>query len=523
MWSEDDIRRLSANAGLTRRLVLGAGAAGVLAAGLPFPAADAATTAPRKGGRLLVGCAGGGAKDTIDAHNPVSFPDIARCFALYEPLAIRNADYAFEMVLAESITANSTADVWTVRLKPGITFHDGKTLTADDAIFSIQRIINPKAPGAGAAGLSNVDPQGFKKLDARTFSIRLKVPFATFDTQLGQYGNSIVPVGYDPRKPVGTGPFRFGSFHPGDRSVFPANRNYWQHGLPYMDELVIIDFPDDTARINALMGGQVHAIDNVPFTQARPLGMAPGLKTLVAKTGAWLPFTMRVDLAPFNDVRVRQAMRLVVDRPQMIAQALAGEGVVANDMYSPFDPAYASDLPQRHQDLDQAKSLLKAAGHAGLQVELVTSDVAAGIVEAAQVLAEQAKGAGIGIKVRKVDSGVFYGSQYLKWPFAQDFWFTRDYLSQVANCALPNSPYNETHWNSPKFQALIAEARKTLDTKKRYAILHDAQKMEYESGGYIIWSFRNQIDAYSAKIAGFVPAKTGTPLGNYGFAKVHLV
>ena len=470
-----------------------------------------------------MGCAGGGAKDRIDAHIPISYPDIARVFALYEPLAMRSADYKFELVLAEEFSPNRTVDLWTVRLKPGIEFHNGKTLTADDAIFSIRRIINPKNPGAGAAGLSDIDPQGLRKLDERTFEIRLKSPFATFDTELGGYANGIVPVGYDPKKPVGTGPFRFGSFTPGERSIFPAHKNYWRHGLPHVDELVIIDFPDDTARINALLGGQVHAIDNVPFAQGRVMGVTPGVKPLVAKTGAWLPFTMRVDQAPFDDVRVRQAMRLVVDRPQMVLQALAGEGSIANDLYSPFDPCYAADLPQRHQDYAQAKSLLKAAGREGLEVELVTADVAAGLVEAAQVFAEQARGAGIRVKIRKVDSGVFYGSDYLKWTFAQDFWFTRDYLAQVSTCAMPGSPYNETHWSDPKFQALIGEARRTLDHNKRCAILHDAQKMEYDTGGYIIWGFRNQIDAYSAKTTGWVPAKTGTPLGNYGFAPVHFV
>jgi peptide/nickel transport system substrate-binding protein len=476
---------------------------------------------PKKGGRLLVGCAGGGAKDKIDPHLPVSFPDIARVFALYEPLAARDANYEFKMVLAEEISANPTADLWTIRLKQGIEFHNGKTVTADDAIASIQRIIDPKNPKSGAAALSDIDPQGFTKLDDRTFSIKLKVPFAEFDNQIGQYGSGIVPVDFDPAKPVGTGPFKFGSFTPGDRSVFPAHKNYWRAGMPYVDELVIIDFPDDTARINALLGGQVHAIDNIPFSQTRVLDVTPGVKTLSAKTGAWLPFTMRVDEKPFDDVRVRQALRLIVDREQMIKQALSGQGSVANDMYSPFDPAYAKDLPQRHQDLDQAKSLLKAAGHSDLEVELVTASVGAGIVEAAQVLAEQARGAGVKINVRKVDSGVFYGQDYLKWPFAQDFWFTRDYLPQVANCALPSSPFNETHFNDAKFQDLIAEARKTLDKAKRYELLQAAQKIEYETGGYIIWGFRDQVDAYSTKIAGLVPSKTGTPLGNYGFAGIH--
>jgi peptide/nickel transport system substrate-binding protein len=413
--------------------------------------------------------------------------------------------------------------VWTIRLKQGVEFHNGKTLSADDAIFSIQRIIDPDNPKVGAAGLTDIDPQGFKKIDERTFLIRLNQPFAVFDEQLGQYFNGIVPVDYDPNNPVGTGPFRFGSFTPGGQSRFPANPNYWVEGEPHVDELVIIDFPDDTARVNALLSGQVQAIDNLPLGQLRVVEANPELKALVANTGAWLPFTMRVDHPPFDDVRVRQALRLIVDRQQMIDQALAGHGWVGNDLYSPFDPCYASDLPQREQDLEKAKALLKEAGHENLVVELVTSPVAAGVVEAAQVFAEQAKGAGVTVNLRKVDTGVFYGDDYLKWPFAQDFWFTRDYIPQVAQGTLPTAPYNETHWADPTFIKLIDKARGTLDANKRCELLHQAQQIEYESGGYIVWGFRNQVDAYSAKIDGFMPAKTGTPLGNYSFGKVYFV
>ena len=513
-------------ASLTRREVLHralAGAAlvgaGGLARVLPASAATIAA-APKKGGMLRVGVAGGGAKDKLDAHTSVSYPDIARVFALYEPLATRNAAYEIEMTLAEEISPNSAGDEWTVRLKPGIEFHNGKTVTADDAIFSLQRIMDPKDPKVGAPGFADVDPAGFKKLDSRTFAIRLKRSYAVFDDQLAQYYNGIVPVDYDPKNPVGTGPFKYATFTPGERSTFPANNKYWRSGEPYVESVAIIDFPDDTARVNALLSGQVDAIDNVPLGQIRVIQGNPALKALIAETGGWLPFTMRVDQAPFDDVRVRQAMRLIADRPQLIEQSLAGQGRIANDLYSPFDPCYAADLPQRHQDLDQAKSLLKAAGHSDLTVELVTAPVAAGLVEAAQVFAEQAKSAGVTVNVKKVDSGVFYGDNYLKWTFAQDFWFTRNYLPQVAQGSLPTAAYNETHWSDPKFISLIDEARGTVDKVKRCAILHEAQKMEYDSGGHIIWGFKNQVDAHSAKVTGFQPARTGTPLGNYAFGAV---
>jgi peptide/nickel transport system substrate-binding protein len=493
-------------------------------------AANTGTGAPapvklRAGGALRIGSTGGGAKDTIDAHLPTTDPDIMRQWNLYESLAVRTPDFSeLEMLIAESIEpAGSKPDAWTVRLKDGIEFHNGKTVGADDVIFSLKRITDPKDPKVGNSSISYIDRDNLKKIDERTVRIPLKLTNAAFADDLGQYFNAIVPTDYDPKKPVGTGPFKYQSFSPGQRSVFVKNPNYWQTGRPYADQLTIIDFPDDTARTNALLGGQVEAINNVPGAQLASIRGNPNLKVLSSPTGAWQPFTMRIDAAPFNDVKVRQAMRLIVDRDQMVQQVLSGQGSVANDLYARYDPMYAKDLPQRKQDLEQAKSLLKQAGKEGLSVELVTSPVFIGIVEAAQVFAEQAKGAGVKVKVRKVDTGTFYGDNYLKWPFAQDFWASRVYLAQVAQGDLPNSPFNETHWGKGKFASLINQARGTVDEAKRKEILHEAQQMQYDQGGYIIPYFSNIIDAYSAKVGGFVPAKSGFPFGNYWLKNVGFV
>jgi peptide/nickel transport system substrate-binding protein len=428
------------------------------------------------------------------------------------------------MLLAESIEPDgSKPDSWTVRLKPDVEFHNGKTVTADDVIFSLQRITDPKDPKVGNSSISYIDRKNLKKLDERTVRIPLSLTNSAFPDDLGQYFNAIVPTDYDPKKPVGTGPFKFQSFSPGQRSVFVKNPNYWEKGKPYADQLIIIDFPDDTARTNALLGGQIEATDNLPAAQVRQVVGNPSFKVLNSPTGSWQPFTMRIDAAPFDDVKVRQAFRLIVDRKQMVQQVLSGFGTVANDLYARYDPVYAKDLPQRNQDLEQAKSLLKQAGKSNLTVELVTAPVFQGIVEAAQVFAEQAKGAGVTVKVRKVDTGTFYGDNYLKWPFAQDFWASRVYLAQVAQGDLPNSPFNETHWGKGEFQSLINQARAETDATKRADILHQAQQMQYEQGGYIIPYFSNIIDAYSAKVSGFQPAKSGFPFGNYWLKNVGFV
>jgi peptide/nickel transport system substrate-binding protein len=150
----------------------------------------------------------------------------------------------------------------------------------------------------------------------------------------------------------------------------------------------------------------------------------------------------------------------------------------------------------------------------------VTASVAAGLVEAAQVFANQAKAAGVTVNVRKVDAGEFYGDNYLKWDFAQDFWFTRNFLPQTAQGSLPDAPYNETHWNDPTFISLVKKARATVDEAERDRLIKQAQKIEYDQGGYIIWAFPNQVDAYRAKVNGFTSDKTGIPLSAYGFRKV---
>jgi peptide/nickel transport system substrate-binding protein len=507
------------------------GAGGILAAcgseTVDVPTGDFGATSlkgVRDGGTLRIGVSGGGADDSIDAHVLATVPDISRAFQLYEPLAGRDTASEFELVLAESIEPEKKgAETWTIRLRDGITFHNGKPVTADDVLFSLGRIIDPKDPKTGAASISYIDLKRSRKLDDRTVRLQLKFPNVGFPDDLGQYFNSIVPTDYDPDKPVGTGPFMFDSFVPGERSVFKKNPDYWREGLPRVEEVVIIDFPEDTPRVNALLSGEVDAITDLPSGQISQVKSNDQFKVLISETGGWQPFTMRVDEEPFKDVRVRQAMRLLVDREQMIEQVLSGQGRVANDLYSPYDPAFNSDLPQRRQDLDQAKSLLKQAGQSDLTVELVTSPVVQGIVEAAQVLAEQAKGAGVTIDVRKVDPGTFYGDNYLQWAFAQDFWVTRSYLSQVAQGSLPDSPFNETHWADPEFLDLISRARAELDNAKRTDLLKQAQAIEHERGGLIVWAFNNQLDAYSTTVGGFHPAKSGFPLTNYGFGRVGFV
>ncbi len=471
------------------------------------------------GGVLVHGATGGSSKDTLDAHSPVTNPDIARTMNLYEPLLIWDNQYKIAPALAESVTPSDDAMTWTVKLRQGVTFHNGKDVTPEDVLFSIKRVADPKAPtSAGVALAPIIDLNQTKKVDASTIEIKLKSPYAVLDYLLAEYTFGIVPTDYDPKNPVGTAAFKYKSFSPGKNSVFVKYNDYWGDKA-HVDELHIQDFADPSAQVNALQAGQVQTIDNLPYNLIDTV-KGQGGQLVEAESGAWVPITMRVDAKPFSDVRVRQAMRLIVDRQQMVDNALSGKGRLGNDLYAPFDPAYAKDLPQREQDIEQAKSLLKQAGQEGLQVQLFTGDDIGSVAPASAALfAEQAKKAGVEVKV--VKKTPFYGDDYLSYPFAQDFWNTRNYLPQVAVGSLKGGTYNETHFDNPKFAGLIASAQKEIDEDKRNGLLQQAQEIEFNEGGYIIWGFRTQVDAVAQKVQG-LKSSVYQPLGAYNFKTVSL-
>jgi len=470
-----------------------------------------------KGGNFRLGVTGGGSKDIIDGQHIVTKPDQARLVATFESLLTYDAEYRLTNDgLAEEVTAEA-ADKWIIRLREGVEFHDGKTVGADDVIYSLLRIIDPDEGLFGKSGLASIDPANLKKLDERTVEVNLLRADSTIPDQLAQYYNGIVPVEYTRAGAQnGTGPYKVDSFTPGEQSVHVRNDNYWRPEPPPFDQVTVIDFPDPSAQVNALLSGQVEAITDIPFAQIEVAKAQGNLAILESEGGGWLPLCMAIDLEPFNDVRVRQAMRLIVDRQQFVDQVLSGHGRIANDLYGPFDVSYNSTLPQRAQDLEGAMALLKEAGKEGLVVDLHTTDGAAGMVDLAKVFAEQAKGAGVTVNV-KIDPN-YYGDQYLKLPFSVDFWGTRTYLAQVAAGSLPDSPFNETHWppSDSNFIELYEQALAEVDTAKRTAIIHQMQELEHEQGGYIIPFFNNLVDAYSTTIQGFQTSRATLNLDSYG-------
>ena len=503
-----------------------AGAGGLLAACSSSGTTTKTTTAsaaPKRGGNLKVGLSGSDGADTLDPHNQVTYLDGARALALYESLAQLNNAGQMEYVLAESITPNSASE-WIIKLRPGITFHSGKPLTAQDVIYTFRRIKtgNAGGPFPGGSSLGPMDLNGLKALDSLTVKVPFTLPYASFYDQLSYwYFQEILPDGFNPAakgaKPNGTGPFMYQSFTPEQQSVFVRNPHYWKSGQPYVDTLTIIDFPDTTSLQDALSTGVIDAAGGFDGPQLAALSTQSGVKTLASHTGAITPFTMRVDKPPFNDVRVRQALRLLVNRPQLVDSALDGYGVVASDVFSPYDPDFDSSL-HREQDIPRAKALLKAAGQENLTVQLVTSAIATGTVAMATVLAEQAKAAGVTITLKNLPSSSFFTpAYYLVSDFSQDYYGYSPYLAQVAQSMLPASPFNETHTKSTTLFNYYNEANKTLNTSVRKQIEYDMQLYDFNYGGYIIPAYIDSLDAYSTKLTGYSAAAAGQPLSNFDF------
>ncbi|MEI7743697.1 MAG: ABC transporter substrate-binding protein [Chloroflexota bacterium] len=533
-------RALISSTPVTRRQMLQASVASVVAVGAggflaacggstsPTPAASSggggtATTAPsaapsdagapKKGGTLRFGAQGGAASDSLDAHNPITNTDYARVAQLYDQLVRFGDDGVPEFVLADSIEPNADATEWTIRVKKGVVTHDGKPFGAKDVLFSFKRIMDNKFPGAGT--LLGVNIAGSKVIDDLTMTLKFDAPFSILKDALGLVYYYMVPEGYDPANPIGTGPFKLKSFTAGVESQVVRNDSYWMPGMPYLDGIITTNVADETAQVNGLQSGQ---FDCVNYLTAASIAALQGAYTVtIAETGSWGPITMRVDTAPFDDVRVRQALRLVVDRPQMLKQVFGGNGSIGNDVFGTLDPLFTAPGPQRAQDIEQAKALLKEAGKENLTLELVTTPSAPGMVQVAEVFATQAKAAGITVNITNQTPTDYFAQSYLKVAFSQDYWPYQPYLVTVSQGTLGTAPFNATHQNDPDYDAMFKKALATPDDAGREAIIAEMLKFDFEKGGNIIPYHFPVIDATVKTLNGVTASATGQALGAFNF------
>jgi len=521
---------LAAGAGLLGAAALGAcgvsndgaGSGAADSAGTSVAGGTAAAGKPKKGGVLRIGSLGGD-KDSIDPTYSSTDIDQQRGQNLYDSLTQLSGElpYHFDEGLAESIELGAGAMSATVRLREGVEFHHGKTLASDDLIFTIQRILDPDRPGRAAKALAAVDPANIETIDDRTVKFNFKTPDSMFPKRFGSASASILPIDFDPENPVGTGPFKYDSFTAGSRSVFKRYENYWRDDGPYVDELQIISFSDDTSRTSALLAGQVDALDGIDPALLNQIG--DGFQQLITKSGFYQPITMRVDLPPFNDVRVRQAFRLMVDRPAMVEQAYSGFAEVANDVPNPADPGFPSDLPQREQDIDQAKSLLKQAGVEGMTVTLTTAPENGNLVNSAEVFAQHAKAAGVTINIDNLTPSA-YDAKFTEWPLTNGYWAAGIIGTTYASRFIKGAGANDSHWDDPEGLALYNQMLGMTDQGKQDELANELLTRFYDMGPDVVHTYKNNVDAYSSKLTGFEPfSSNGWSLGAWRYRLVSFV
>jgi peptide/nickel transport system substrate-binding protein len=490
------------------------------AAGTTAPGASATAGEPRRGGRLRAGISNGGPSDTLDPVKAASFADLMRIAALHAGLTRVGADLTPELELAESIESTPDATIWTIRLRPGITFHDGSPVTLDDVIFTFQRVMD--AQNVGRSAMDVVDIASLRKLDERTLEVPLSAPRGTWMGDVSQV--QIVKAGSTDESfltgAIGAGPFKHVSFTPGQSSLFARHDGWYEDGKPYLDEIELTTISDPTARVNALLSDQVDAVES-GYTQAREHADDSSIVVSVSPSGQWLPITMACDTPPFDDVRVRQAMRLIVDRQAMLDTAQFGFGEIGNDLWGRGLPDYNDELPQRAQDLDQARALLKEAGMEGLTVTMDSSAVVPGMLESATLFAEQASGAGVTVEINNVPPGDFFGARYLQYTFSQSSWVAGTVLGLMDASVGPNAVYNETHFHDAELDDLIGQAQATVQDATRRDLLFECQRILHERGGYVIWGLAPYVDALSPKVQGIVSTPT-LPLGGGNFRDVWL-
>lgn len=520
--------------GISRRGLIGAGLVGLGAMGFggglfgqPAQAATALSNGPEtggtpvRGGTLRVGVITAGAAETIDPMVALNIPDFMRILNLYDLMFKQEAFGEASPGLIESAEPNADATVWTLRARKGVVWHDGKDLTAEDILWTIQHSWGSEANYSNAVLAKIVNFAGAKKVGPLDVELPLHIAIADFPTIACGVNCVVVREGAAiGAKTVGTGPFVLDSFKAGSRSVFKANKSYWQEGKPYVDELLIdSSFSNEATRMNALLAGQLDIVPGVPPTLAQA-NAASGRIVIGNQPGpGWIGTLFRVDQEPFKDVRVRKALKLIPDRQVYVNAVFGGFASLGNDLGGVTNKYYAADLANPH-DPDQAKSLLKAAGHEDLRLVLETSAVAPGMNETATIYAQQAKAAGVEIELKVVDPAVFYapGQGMFERPYSVTYFGQgmNSLANFYASALMKGGVYNESHWGSPEDDALLFAALGEKDPAKAADKWHAVQQKQLDEGPYVIPANFNWVDGYSPKVRG-VQTTSANNCDNYVF------
>ncbi|MBU2992274.1 ABC transporter substrate-binding protein [Octadecabacter sp. 1_MG-2023] len=490
--------------GISRRGLLQTGvAAGVLAAtGLPL-------RAQTRGGKLTAGLGGANTSDSWDARTHSDIFMIAAAHGtVFDCLTEVAADGSLVGELAESWEASADAKTWTFNLRQGVTFHNGKSFGADDVIESLQMHLGEESKSAAKPIVEAITEM--TKVTDHQVQFVLASGNADFPYLMSDYHICMYPAGQIEEaiaQGIGTGLYQVTSFDPGVRMTASRYADHYKgDDAGFFDEVEYIAINDNTARMNALMTGQVDTINRIDFKTEALLKANPALRIQEVTGNQHYSFPMLTNSAPYNDANVRKAIKYGVNRQELVDKILLGHGAVGND--TPIGPAnqyYNTEMEQLEYDPDQAKYYLQQAGMDSLDIELSASNAAfEGAVDAAQLMQASAAGGGININVVQEPSDGYWSNVWLNKPFCACYWSGRATEDWMFSTAYETGvPWNDSQWDgddSARFQELLLSARAELDSDTRRAQYFEMQQILRDEGGVLIPMFANYVQAVNNRI-----------------------
>ena len=519
MVSPDESQRImnSLNRGATRRDILSMLTACGMQAGLAGGIAVLANTAhaqtPRKGGRIKVASQSSGVNDTLDPARQSSHIDYCRGFMFYNGLTVLDGSLNPQPQLAEEFSTKD-AQTWVFKLRKGVSFHNGKPLTPADVVFSMMRHKDPATASRAKVLADQIESVTATGPNEVTF--RLTSPNADLPVILGTYHFHIVPEGTtDFSAGIGTGPFKVKEFKPGDRSIAVRNDNYWKPNRPYLDEIELVGISDESARVNALLAGQLDLVVAVsPRSVDRVIGS--GTHTIFeTKATSYTNLIMRRDTGPGSNPDFVLAMKHLFNREQLLKSIQLGRGVVANDQpIASNNRFFFKGLPQRAYDPEKAKWHLQRANLGSAPIPVVASPAATNSVETALVMQHAAKQIGLNLDVKRMPADGYWSSHWMKHPVG----FGNVNTRPSADLALTlffksDAPWNEAGWKNEKFDQLLVASRGESNQAKRAQMYADMQVMIHQEGGIGIPFFTSSLDGHNNKLKGLSPIPIGGMMG----------
>lgn len=500
------LKKRVATGKMTRREFIGkATALGISAAMANTMLAQAVRAeGPKKGGDLKLGSVGGESTNSLDPATYASQVPYHNGRQFGDTLVEVAADGSIEHRLATAVESTPDAKTWHFTLRKGVEFHNGKTMTGEDVLKTMQRHSDENSKSGALGIMKNIESM---KVDGDVFSVTLASPNADLPYLMADYHLIIQPDGGmdNPGAGIGTGPYQLEADEPGTRHLFKKFANYWGEDS-HFDSVEVLVINDATARSSALQSGQVHIINRVDPKVAELMSRAPNLTVHSTPGRGHYVFIMHCDTAPFDNKDLRLALKYAINREEMVEKILRGYGSIGNDM--PINAAYPlfdASIEQRKYDPEKAAEHYKASGHDGSPIILRTADGAfPGAVEAAQLFQESAKACGIPLEIKREPNDGYWSEVWNKQPFCASYWGGRPVQDQMYSTAyLSTADWNDTKFKNEKFDSLLNSAKAELDTAKRKAIYSEMGTLLREEGGLICPMFNDFVEAISNTLAGW--------------------